>query len=104
MCDIIISIRILGGNRMLPNILDGAKVLFFSSKDDYGIMYDTECNVVAHFKYLAICKYDDSEGYYLFKCNEEYEVESDFLCDSIEMCMSVASNSCNKEIIWIENK
>ena len=89
---------------MFPDILDGAKVFFFSSKDDYGVMFDTEGNEVALFKYLAICKYDNSEGYYLFKCNEEYEVESDSLWDSIEMCMSVASASYSKKIMWIEKK
>ena len=89
---------------MFPDILDGAKVLFFTSKDDYGVMLDTDGNEVAHFKYLAICKYDNSEGYCLFKCNEEYEVESDSLWDTIEICMSVASDSYNKEIIWLENK
>ncbi len=89
---------------MFPNILDGAKVLFFLPKDDYGIMCDAEGNVVAHFKYFAICKYDDNEGYYLFKCNEEYEVEADSLWDSIEMCMGAAFDSCSKKIIWIEKK
>lgn len=89
---------------MFPNFLDGASVLFFSHKDDYGIMCNTDGNVVAHFKYLAICKYDDGEGYYLFKCNEEYEVVSDSLWDSIEMCMRVTSESYSKKIIWVEKK
>ena len=57
---------------MFPDILDGAKVLLFTSKDDYGVMFDTEGNEVAQFKYFAICKYDNCDEYYLFKCNERY--------------------------------
>ena len=87
---------------MFPDILDGAKVLFFSIKDDYGVMFDTEGNEIAQIKYFAICRYDDSDEYYLFKCNDEYEVESDFLCDSIEMCMNIASDSYGEKIIWVE--
>ena len=87
---------------MFPDILDGAKVLFFTSKDDYGVMFDTEGNEVAQFKYFAICKYDNCDEYYLFKCNEKYEVESDFVCDSIEMCMNIASDHYGKEIMWVK--
>lgn len=87
---------------MFPDILDGAKVLFFTLKDDYGIMYDTTGNAVEYFKYLAICKYDNGEGYYLFKCNEEYEVVSDSLWESINMCMGVANTSYGENILWIE--
>jgi len=87
---------------MFPDVLDGAKVLLFTPKDDYGIMYDTTGNAVAYFKYLSICKYGNREGYYLFKCNEEYEVVSDSLWDSIEMCMSVANASYGGNILWVE--
>lgn len=87
---------------MFPDVLDGAKVLFFTPKDDYGIMYDTTGNAAAYFKYLSICKYDNGEGYYLFKCNEEYEVVSDSLWESIEMCMGVANTSYGGNILWIE--
>lgn len=89
---------------MFPDTLDGAKVLFFSSKDDYGNLCDTEGNIVAHFKYLAICKYDNTEGYYLFKCSEKYDIESDYLWDSIETCMNVASDLYDNRIVWTENK
>ena len=87
---------------MVPDILDGAKVLLFTSKDDYGVMFDTEGNEVAQFKYFAICKYDNCDEYYLFKCNEKYEVESDFVCDSIETCMNIASDHYGKEIMWVK--
>ena len=65
-------------------------------------MFDTEGNEVAQFKYFAICKYDNYDEYYLFKCNEEYEVESDFVCDSIEMCMNIASDHYGNEIMWVK--
>ena len=51
-------------------------------------MYYTNGEVAAKFAYLAICKYKDSNGYYLFMCNDEYEVETDLLMDSIEECMN----------------
>ena len=85
---------------MFPDILDGAKVLFFTSKDGYGVMFDTDGNEVSQFKYFAICKYDNCDEYYLFKCNEEYEVESDFVCDSIETCMNIAYDQYGNEIMW----
>ncbi|MBQ4282936.1 MAG: hypothetical protein IJB96_03300 [Lachnospira sp.] len=88
---------------MFPDVLDGAKVLYFTPKDDYGVMYDTLGNVVAHFKYLSICKYDNSEGYYLFDCDENYEVVSDSVWESIEMCMSVARSSYGESLLWIES-
>lgn len=87
---------------MFPDVLDGAKVLFFTPKDDYGIMYDTAGNAVEYLKYLSICKYDNGEGYYLFKCNEKYEVVSDSLWESIDMCMGVANTSYGGNILWIE--
>ena len=89
---------------MFPDVLDGAKVLFFTPKDDYGIMYDTTGNAVAYFKYLSICKYDNDEGYYLFECNEEYEVMADSLWDSIQMCMDVADTSYGWNLLWIEKQ
>ena len=88
---------------MFPDLLDGAKVLFYSPKGDYGIISDTEGNMVSYIKYLAICKYSNSV-YYLFRCNEKYEVETDSLWSSVEKCMNVASSLCDKKISWIEKK
>ena len=78
---------------MFPKILDGAEVLFYTEKADFGNMHYTTGEIAAYFRYLAICKYENKEGYYLFKCNENIEVESDFLFDSIKECMSYAEDT-----------
>lgn len=87
---------------MFPEELDGAKVLYFTPKDDYGVMHYDTGGVAAHFKYLAICKYDNSDGYYLFCCNENKEVEADSLWDSVNECMGVANCSYGGNILWIK--
>lgn len=87
---------------IFPDILDGAKVLFYTPKDNYGEMYYDSGEIAAFFKYLAICKYDKSDGYYLFKCNEDFEVESDSLWDSIDTCMGIANSSYGGNILWLE--
>ncbi len=87
---------------MFPSLLDNADVLFYTPKGEYGKMYYPNGEVAAEFAYLAICKYKDYNGYYLFMCNEDYEVETDELMDSIEECMnSVILGSCVQKIEWI---
>ena len=53
---------------------------------------------------MAICKYEKPDGYYLFMCNENFEVETDELWNSIEQCMGVKSIGDNDEgsVLWIE--
>lgn len=75
---------------MFPSTLDNAEVIYYTPKGDYGKMYYTNGEVAAEFAYLAICKYKDSNGYYLFMCNDENEVETDLLMDSIEECKNSA--------------
>lgn len=91
---------------IFPDKLDNARVLFYTPKGDYGKMYYDNGEIAACFSYLAICKYDDDrnhdKGYYLFYCNENKEVETDDFWHSIEECMSVAENSCEGRILWIE--
>lgn len=87
---------------MFPEILDNAEVLFYTPKGNYGKLYFDTGEVAAEFAYLAICKYKDTRGYYLFMCNEEYEVETDMLMDSIDECMNAVINgSSMQEIEWI---
>ena len=71
---------------MFPNILDDALVHFYTQKGNYGSVY-----------------YDyDNKEYYLFHCNNKFEVIADYLFDSIEECMNMANRS-KKEIVWIKN-
>lgn len=88
---------------MFPNHLDGAKVLFYSQKGHFGeVNYSTK-EKYSDIHYLAICKYGNNSEYYLFDCNEAFEVVGDFPFDSIEECKKSAENSNNgKAIVWIE--
>ena len=88
---------------MFPRRLDDAIVLFYTVKGQYGKMYYTNGNVAAEFSYLAICKYENSAGYYLFMCNENYDVETDSLWNSVDECMRIAQTNCEDKFIeWIK--
>ena len=78
---------------LFPDELDGAKVLFHTSIGDYGPQ---------HHRYLAVCKYEKSNEYYLFDCDKDYEVVNDTIWESAEECMDVAESSFGKEIEWKE--
>ncbi len=87
-----------------PDYLDNAKVLYYTPKGNYGDLYYDDGTIAAHFNYMAICKYEKSDGYYLFMCNENFEVETDTLWNSIEQCMGVKSigNNDKGDVLWIE--
>lgn len=87
---------------MFPKELDGADVLYFTPEDDYGVMYYDTGGVAAYFKYLAICKYDNSDSYYLFCCNEHKEVEADSMWDSVNACMCAADQLYGGNIRWLK--
>jgi len=82
-----------------PDKLDGAAVLYHTPKGDFGDLYDTEGGIAAHYCYLAICRYASGE-YYLFFCNEQCEVESDYDFDSAEACMHCAEANYG-DVTWI---
>ena len=76
---------------MFPNVLDGAFVYFYTQKGNYGsVFYDNR--KIEYIYYLAICSYDNNQ-YYLFHCNNKFEVIADYLFDSIEECKSIASKN-----------
>lgn len=85
-----------------PKMLDNAKVLYYTPKDDYGKIYYTGGGVADEIGYLAICKYEnDEEAYYLFRCDDRFEVVQDSVWKSIEECMSVAASSYQRNVTWI---
>ena len=86
---------------MFPETLDGAKVLFYTSKGNYGVMRYTTGEVFDNILYYAICKYENDTRFYLFGCNADFEVITDCLWDSVEECQHIAQRSCNLEISWI---
>lgn len=76
---------------MFPNYLDGGKVLFYTQKDNFGAVdYNNEKNI--NINYLAICKYANEQGHYLFFCDDKFKVVSDYFFDTIDECKVEAEN------------
>jgi len=85
---------------MFPEKLDGADVLFYTEKGDYGTVNDTNGKICDYVSYFAVCSYSsDKNKYYLFLCDECFDVITDWFCDSVEECMQIASNH-SREIVW----
>ena len=91
-----------GDDSMFPAELDNAKVLYYTPYDDYGAIKYPNGEVADYYHYLAICSYSRDDEYYLFCCNENYEVVSDWIDSSIEKCMEVAASSYKENIQWIK--
>ena len=90
---------------MFPKILDGAEVLYYTPFDNFGETYWDNGEIAHYVKYLAICVYPNKNNeFYLFCCDEQYDVVGDSLWDSIEMCMAVANTSHGGQSIWIKNE
>ena len=87
---------------MFPAELDNAKVLYYTPQDDYGVIRYPSGEVADYYRYLAICTYSRDGEYYLFCCNENYEVVCDWPEHSIEKCMEVAASSYKENIQWIK--
>ena len=84
-----------------PKILDNAHVLYFTPKASFGMVRFTTGEIADHICYLAICKYENDNTYYLFGCDSDYEVMCDSPWDSVEKCMQAASGSYGCDISWI---
>ncbi len=84
---------------MFPKKIDGAKVLYYTDKDDFGVVACEDGSNAEYICYLAVCQYDNDTRYYLFLCDEKYEVVTDDLCDSIDECFETARYR-KDHIIW----
>ncbi len=81
-------------------ILDGAKVIAISKKDDFGVIkYSDNSMPPISVKYLAICKYANDNSIFVFLCNENYEVEQDSVFDTVEEAKQYALRR-NKNVVW----
>lgn len=86
---------------MFPKILDGANVIYYTLKSDYGTILYSNGEIADYIKFLAICKYpNEKDEYYLFKCNEKYEVIGDSMYSSIKECIESSKSSYSDKIIW----
>ena len=86
---------------MFPKTLDDTTVLFYTEKGDYGAVYSTTGEVLDRVCFLAICRYENTNECCLFGCNENYDVISDSLWESVEECQRVAEASCTETPLWI---
>lgn len=84
-----------------PESLDHAQVLYFTPRSSYGIVCFTTGEIAHRICYLAICKYENDNEFYLFGCDADHNVVSDSPWCSVEECMSVASSSYDCDISWI---
>ena len=84
--------------------LDNAKILMLSNKGHYGSIkiIDESDNEFGEIKvcYLAICKYKDDKGVYLFLCDENMSVEQDSLFDYIDEAIISAQRRSQIPIVW----
>ena len=87
---------------MFPSVLDNAKVLYYTPPGHYGDLYLTTGEIEDRIVYRAVCQYPDDHKYYLFGCNEEYEVITDWPCDSLQEAMQAAKAPDQEKIIWIQ--
>ncbi|MFN0195721.1 MAG: hypothetical protein ACKVT0_03195 [Planctomycetaceae bacterium] len=69
---------------MAPETLDGAVVLSYAiAAESFGKAEHPEGSV-DEILYLAIAKYDDAQGYYLFACNKSWEVVGDLFYNNAD--------------------
>ncbi|MEW9122686.1 MAG: hypothetical protein AB2421_08230 [Thermotaleaceae bacterium] len=94
---------------MIPDELDGAKVIKYTSNSLSNIfgtvrIINDKKEIIDEISITAkaICKYEGSNEYYLFSCDLNWEVIGDFDCDSLKEAMEIAYNSNNvKYDDWI---
>ncbi len=73
----------------VPENIDGARVLLYSMIDSRHRVTGSCRHVVRGAEMgavdcLAICKYDEDPGYYLFYCDTEWHTLTDTLHDTID--------------------
>ena len=86
----------------VPTYIGGAKTLFISRSENYFenvFRNDIEIGI----KYLAVCKYENEDGFYLFGCDLEFNTYTDYLFDDLEDVFEDAKRIYKtKFIIWSE--
>ena len=69
-----------------PRELDGAKVLYYTDRGTFPPVYFSGGEMAHKIYYLAICKYENDEAYYLFHCDESLKVVADNCFQSVDTC------------------
>ena len=85
----------------LKNEIDGAKVIKYTKNKDLGFV-EFEDGEPKEINGLAICNYEQKEEYYLFACDDQFNVLGDTLHYTIEEAMKFAEEYYEHEKIeWI---
>jgi hypothetical protein len=87
-----------------PRELDGANVLLWATSrlDRFHTIphgADSTATGVISVAVMAICRYPGGARYYLFKCNRNWEVVSDWDAESLEEAQAIASGHAIDEVI-----
>ncbi|WNR46852.1 hypothetical protein [Paenibacillus roseipurpureus] len=87
----------------VPAELDGAKVIMYIENDKRPFLImkfeeDDGSQKEVPITRMAIAKYENGKGYYLFLCDMNWEVQNDFDFDSIEEAIHCASKSFEVKI------
>lgn len=86
---------------MFPDNLEGAKVIEYTERGNYGFVVDPwndEKKMKKEVCYIAICRYEDGEGFNVFWCDEEYRVLQDWLWSSVEECKQMHEEA--EDALW----
>jgi hypothetical protein len=90
-----------------PNRIDNAHVIVYliltaTNERTRKTMHIVEGNLIQEVFGLAICKYDDDEGFYLFYCDDEWRAVTDTYHASVQDAKEQAAfEYTNTEDGWI---
>ena len=85
---------------MFPEELDGAKVLHFTDKADFGVL-EEEGQRDRTISYLAIAQKSGDPAYYLILCDAAYAVIADHRFPAVAWCKTMAEMRY-PDIVWNE--
>ncbi len=94
-------IKILMNNP--PNYLDGAKVIkcAWSGQKPFGFIANTDNKSQEEVFGFAICRYENSNNFYRFSCDKNWEVIQDAQYNSIEEAIELLPDQYkNVECNW----
>jgi hypothetical protein len=86
-----------------PDKIDNAKVLewAYSGEKPFGFLYYQDGTVFSEIYALAICAYENSDTFYRFSCNKNWECLQDSEHNSIEEAKNnIPVQYKNAPLIW----
>jgi hypothetical protein len=88
-----------------PDKIDNAEVLEFAWSDiPFGVVKYENGEIADYIHGLAICRYPDSDVYYRFSCNKDWETVQDSNYESIERAKELIPMQYRKSnFFWNKN-